>query len=81
MANKIQSSNLWEMETYMTQRRKEIDRKYDSRSSRLTQVQGRLRCRHRINDGVAGILSANAWFRQLGYGKLVIHCTMHDLRE
>jgi hypothetical protein len=37
MANEIQqSSDLWDLEHYLTQRRKEIDRKYDSRVSRLT---------------------------------------------
>lgn len=37
-----EASNLWELEQYLTRRRKEIDRKYDSRSSHLTQVFGRL---------------------------------------
>ena len=43
MANEIQqSSDLWDLETHLTQRRKETDRKYDSRGSRLTDVSGRL---------------------------------------
>jgi hypothetical protein len=43
MANDIQqSSDLWDLEHYLTQRRKEIDRKYDYRYSRLTDVFGRL---------------------------------------
>jgi hypothetical protein len=43
MANEIQqSSDLWDLEHYLTERRKEIDRKYDYRYSRLTQVFGRL---------------------------------------
>ena len=37
-----QSSDLWELEHYLTQRRKEIDRKYDHRKSQLTHVFGRL---------------------------------------
>jgi integrase len=37
-----QSSSLWDLEHYLTQRRKEIDRKYDYRYSQLTQVFGRL---------------------------------------
>jgi isocitrate/isopropylmalate dehydrogenase len=42
-ANQIkQSSDLWDLEHYLTERRKEIDRKYDFRSSRLTDVLGRL---------------------------------------
>ena len=32
------SSDLWDLERYLTQRRKEIDRKYDYRYSRLTDV-------------------------------------------
>jgi hypothetical protein len=35
-----QSSDLWDLEHYLTQRRKEIDRKYEFRSSRLTHVLG-----------------------------------------
>jgi hypothetical protein len=43
MASQIQqSSDLWDLEHYLTQRRKEIDRKYDHRKSQLTQVLGRL---------------------------------------
>ena len=43
MASEIQqSSDLWDLEHYLTQRRKEIDRKYDYRYSQLTQVFGRL---------------------------------------
>ena len=39
MASQIQqSSDLWDLEHYLTQRRKEIDRKYDYRYSQLTQV-------------------------------------------
>src|SRR5665811_2531080 len=43
MASQIQqSSDLWDLEHYLTRRRKEIDRKYDYRPSRLTDVFGRL---------------------------------------
>ena len=43
MANQIKEpSDLWTLEQYLTGRRKEIDRKYDSRSSRLAQFFGRL---------------------------------------
>src|SRR3981189_1108866 len=36
MANEIQkASDLWDLEHHLTQRRKEIDRKYDFRGSRL----------------------------------------------
>ncbi len=37
-----QPSDLWDLEHYLTQRRKEIDRKYDYRSSQLTHVFGKL---------------------------------------
>ena len=50
MANEIrQPSDLWELENYLTQRRKEIDRKYDFRSSRRIQVLGRLLCECQLN--------------------------------
>jgi Zn-dependent oligopeptidase len=43
MASQIQqSSDLWDLEYYLTQRRKEIDRKYDYRYSQLRYVFGRL---------------------------------------
>ena len=43
MANEIQqSSDLWDLEQYLIQRHKEIDRKYEYRSSQLTHVFGRL---------------------------------------
>jgi hypothetical protein len=45
-----QSSDLWDLEHYLTQRRKEIDRKYDFRSSRLTDVLGRLLYENRLSE-------------------------------
>jgi photoprotection regulator FRP-like protein len=51
MANVIQqSADLWDLEHYLTQRRKEIDRKYEYRYSRLTQVFGRLLNEKRISE-------------------------------
>jgi hypothetical protein len=51
MANEIQqSSDLWDLEHYLTQRRKEIDRKYDYRYSRLTHVFGRLLHENRLSE-------------------------------
>ena len=51
MASKIQqSSDLWDLEHYLTQRRKEIDRKYDYRYSRLTHVFGRLLYEKRLRE-------------------------------
>ena len=43
MATQInEPADLWDLEHYLTQHRKEIDRKYDYRYSQLTQVFGRL---------------------------------------
>lgn len=51
MANEIQqSSDLWDLESYLTERRKEIDRKYDYRYSQLTQVFGRLLHERRLKE-------------------------------
>jgi Photoprotection regulator fluorescence recovery protein len=51
MANEIQtSSDLWDLEHHLTQRRKEIDRKYDFRGSRLIDVLGRLLYENRISE-------------------------------
>jgi hypothetical protein len=51
MANQLKEpANVWELEHYLTQRRKEIDRKYDFRSSRLTGVFGTLLCERRISE-------------------------------
>ena len=37
-------SDVWKLERHLTERRKEIDGKYEFRSSRLTQTFGRLLC-------------------------------------
>jgi hypothetical protein len=51
LANEIQqSSDLWDLEHYLTQGRREIDRKYDYRYSRLTQVCGRLLYENRLGE-------------------------------
>jgi hypothetical protein len=51
MASEIkQSSDLWDLELHLTQRRKEIDRKYDFRGSRLTHVLGRLVYEGRVDE-------------------------------
>ena len=51
MANAIQrSADLWDLEHYLTQRRKEIDRKYDFRGSRLADVLGRLLYENRLQE-------------------------------
>jgi Photoprotection regulator fluorescence recovery protein len=51
MASQIQqSSDLWDLEHYLTQRRKEIDSKYDYRYSRLTHVFGKLLYEKRLRE-------------------------------
>ena len=51
MASQIQqSSDLWDLEHYLTERRKEIDRKYDYRYSQLTHVFGRLLHERRLRE-------------------------------
>jgi hypothetical protein len=50
-ANQIKEpADVWELERYLTQRRKDIDHKYDFRSSRLTQVFGKLLCESRVSE-------------------------------
>jgi hypothetical protein len=51
MANAIRHSpDLWDLEHYLTQLRKEIDCKYDYHYSRLTQVFGRLLDEKRLSE-------------------------------
>jgi hypothetical protein len=51
MASEIKNpEDVWELERYLTQRRKVIDRRYDFRSSRLTRVLGMLLRERRISD-------------------------------
>src|SRR6202047_5206839 len=51
MAGQIkQSSDLWDLEHYLTQRRKEINRKYDYRYSQLTHVFGKLLQERRLGE-------------------------------
>ena len=50
-ANQIKEpADVWELERYLTQRRKDIDRRYDFRFSRLTQLFGRLLSERRIHE-------------------------------
>ena len=54
-ANRIrQPSDVWRLEQYLTQRRKEIDRKYQFRVSHLTQVLGELLHEKRISERELG---------------------------
>ena len=51
MATQItEPSDLWELEHYLTERRKQITRKYDYRYSQLTDVFGRLLYEKRLSE-------------------------------
>jgi Photoprotection regulator fluorescence recovery protein len=51
MASQIKEpSDLWDLERYLTERRKDIDRKYDTRGSRLKDVLGRLLYENRLDE-------------------------------
>jgi len=51
MANQIKEpADVWELEHYLTERRKEINRKYDTRGSRLKDVLGRLLYENRLSE-------------------------------
>jgi hypothetical protein len=51
MANQInEPADLWDLEHHLTQRRKEIDRKYEYRYSQLTHVFGRLLHEQRLRE-------------------------------
>ena len=51
MADQIKEpADLWDLEHHLTQRRKEIDRKYDYRYSQLTHVFGRLLYEGRVGE-------------------------------
>jgi hypothetical protein len=51
MASQIQqSSDLWDLEHYLTERRKEVNRKYDFRGARLVDVLRRLLYENRLGE-------------------------------
>jgi Photoprotection regulator fluorescence recovery protein len=51
MANQIKKpADIWELEYYLTERRKEINRKYDYRYSQLRHVFGRLLYEGRVSE-------------------------------
>ena len=55
MANQIKEpADVWELEHYLTERRKEIDGKYDYRYSQLTHVFGRLLYEKRLGEEELG---------------------------
>jgi len=55
MADQLKEpAEVWELEHYLTERRKEIDRKYDYRYSQLTLVFGRLLYEKRVGEEELG---------------------------
>src|SRR5437660_10785756 len=55
MANQIKEpADVWELEHYLTERRKEIDGQYEYRYSQLTQVFGRLLYEQRLGEQELG---------------------------
>ena len=51
MASQInEPDDLWELERYLTERRKDLNHKYDSRGSRLKDVLGRLLYENRLSE-------------------------------
>lgn len=51
MASQIKEpSDLWDLERFLTEHRKDIDRKYDARGSRLKDVLGKLLYENRISE-------------------------------
>ena len=51
MANQVkEAADVWELEHYLTERRKEINRKYDYRYSQLRHVFGRLLYEGRVSE-------------------------------
>ena len=51
MANQINKpDDLWDLERYLTERRKDIEGKYDARGSRLKDVLGRLLYENRLGE-------------------------------
>jgi hypothetical protein len=82
MASQIQqSSDLWDLEYYLTERRREINRKYDYRYSQLTHVFGRLLYENRLReDELRGLredkLKPDLFFRQILSGGRGLTCIL-----
>ena len=83
MASQIQqSSDLWDFEHFiLTQRRKEIDRKYHYRYSRLTQMFGILLYQNRLSEeelrGEQGLQAeGDSFFRQIPSGGRGLTCIL-----
>lgn len=71
-ANQIKEpADLWGLERYLTRRRNEIDRKYDFRASRLTEVLGRLLYERRISEEELHALAEDKMKAVRSYAKIL----------
>ena len=72
MATQInEPADLWDLEHYLTQHRKEIDRKYDYRYSQLTHVFGRLLHEKRLGEEELGGLREDKLKSILSFAKFL----------
>lgn len=82
MASEIhESSDLWGLENYLTERRKQIDRKYDYRYSQLTLLLGRLLNENRLREeDLRGLREdkneVNPFSRQIPAGERGLTCML-----
>src|SRR5712692_9782415 len=76
MATQInEPADLWDLEHYLTQHRKEIDRKYDYRYSQLTHVFGRLLHEKRLGEEELGGLREDKLKSIRSFAKLLAEDT------
>ena len=80
MASQInEPADLWELEHYLTERRKEIDRKYDYRYSQLTDVFGRLLHEGRLSEEHLNGLREDKLKAIRSFATFLRRWTQHDL--
>src|SRR5437660_9811347 len=76
MANQInEPADLWGLEQYLTQRRKEIDRKYEYKYSQLTHVFGRLLYEKRLGEEELGGLRVDKLKSIRSFAKFLVEDT------
>lgn len=82
MANEIQkSSDLWDLEHHLTERRKEIDCKYDFRDSRLMRCFGETLVRKSTRGGISARIARrgdeiNPFFRPVSQRRRSLICIL-----
>ena len=72
-------ADLWELEHYLTERRKEINRKYDYRYSQLTDVFGRLLHEGRLSEEHLHGLREDKLKAIRSFATFLARWTQHDL--